>query len=85
MRYLLMALCLALPGCAAVFDGPQPARLVDDLPPGIGGRASWSGNICAVLIRRETYPRCLTHEWRHCFEGPFHGDKPSDESCYVSQ
>ena len=88
MRLWPVALLL-LSGCA-IFDGPVPLHqerkihvvLVDDLPGGIGGRANWFSDTCTVWLRRSTYPRCLQHEIRHCFEGPFHGNNASSEDCF---
>lgn len=36
------------------------------------GYAAWSGSKCIIVIKREYYPQCLTHEIRHCFEGKYH-------------
>ena len=94
MRLWPVALLL-LSGCA-IFDGPVPLRdsaafsvtIVDELPgktyPGQAGVAACNpaGDNCALFILRSHYPICLTHEIRHAFEGPFHGSRPSDESCY---
>lgn len=81
---------IALSGCS-IFDGPRPLHsnvtvditLADHVSGGYAGRAFWFDNQCQVLLLRDSYPRCLQHEIRHCFEGAFHGAQPSDEDCYV--
>lgn len=94
MRALALLLLACLTGCAstsAFFTGPVPlydevnirVRLVDHIPGGYIGRATWAGPNCDVVLLRSHYPRCLQHEGRHCFEGPFHGPAPSDEDCYA--
>lgn len=87
----LTALALiALSGCASL---PTPVQsevltritLVDDLPPGVYGVATWVGSFCSIRLRRDTYPTCLQHEQRHCFEGAFHGNRLSSEDCYLHE
>ena len=95
MRLWPVLAVLLLTGCA-MFDGPVPLRdsatftvmLVDRLPgayPGQVGRAvcNASGDNCALMLLRDQYPLCLTHEIRHAFEGPFHGSARSGEDCHV--
>ena len=36
------------------------------------GFAYWDSKKCIIVIKRDSYPRCLEHELRHCFEGKFH-------------
>lgn len=92
MKLWPVAAVLLLSGCA-MFDGPVPlydevnirVLLVDSIPgayPGQVGRATWMGPFCDVLLLRSHYPRCLQHEARHCFEGPFHGANSSSEDCF---
>lgn len=89
MRYLGIAAALLLSGCA-MFDGPVPIReamtvritLTDSLPPDYNGYATWAGDQCDIVLRRSTYPRCMQHEVRHCFEGDFHRNAPSSEDCF---
>ena len=88
MRYLLIALLLS--GCHSL---PRPVHqevltritLVDDLPPGVYGVATWTGSFCSIRLRRDTYPTCLQHEQRHCFEGDFHAGRLSGEDCYLHE
>lgn len=90
MRALAVVALCSLSGCASFFSGPVPLHdsvsvrvtLVDNVPGGYTGRAFWLGDQCDVILRRDTYPRCLQHEVRHCFEGAFHGDAPSSDDCF---
>ena len=36
------------------------------------GKATWQDGHCTVVVKRSVYPRCITHEVRHCIEGHFH-------------
>ncbi len=96
MRSALAVLCLCLTGCASVFDAPPPKperlqsqinfQIVPDsmLEPGVGGKATWSGDTCTVWIRASLYPRCTTHEIRHCMEGHFHHPQvASGQDCSI--
>lgn len=79
-------MALTLSGCHSL---PIPRHdavsvtiiLTDNLPKGISGRANCDGPVCTLLVRRSTYPDCITHEVRHAFEGAFHGARPSSEDC----
>ncbi len=89
----LIIFCLILTGCS-IFHAPKPVPAVDaivatvtlteELPPFILGTARY-GAVCDVKIRKSTYPQCITHELRHCFEGDFHKDRQSDADCYKEE
>ena len=89
MKSVIAVLCLMLSGCA-IFSAPVPrhnqvsvtVELVDSLPNNYTGMAVWNGPSCHVRLLRSAYPRCLQHEIRHCFEGPFHGNHASSEDCF---
>lgn len=96
MQYLGLIALLLLTGCASTFDAPPPRperlqsninfQIVPDsmLPPGVGGQARWNGDDCTVWIRASLYPRCVTHEIRHCIEGHFHHPQvASGQDCSV--
>lgn len=80
---ILIGVILFISGCG-VFDAPPPKperlqsqinfQIVPDsmLETGVGGKASWNGDDCTIWIRASLYPRCITHEVRHCIEGHFH-------------
>jgi hypothetical protein len=85
---------LLLTGCASIFDAPLPAperlqstisfHLVPDseLPRDVGGEAFWRDSDCIIKLKASLYPRCVTHEVRHCMEGHFHHPQvASSESC----
>lgn len=90
---LVLAIALALPGCAS----NEPARvlvrndvllhvrLVDhiDYKPGTQafGLTRCTKNVCVVEILRDRYPLCLQHEIRHVFEGDWHGSRETLEGC----
>ena len=84
MKAILILLLSALAACAA----PQTYTLerktvkvtvveVKHLP--TLGRAAWTDDTCFIALRE--YPKCLQHEVRHCLEGKWHGDEPSDSDC----
>jgi hypothetical protein len=90
MRAIL--LCLMLTGCASFDPAPTPKlirskafvhlELVDVVTmPGhekaAGVTLCTTTGICHIQIRRDHYPRCLEHESRHVFEGPWHGVVPT--------
>lgn len=91
MRIVLLALLLS--GCS-VFEAPEYHRerdtvvaiieLTDDMPADwMIGHANCKDGLCRIKIRKSRYPDCITHEIRHGFEGAFHGNERSDESCYA--
>lgn len=41
--------------------------------------AEITGNTCVIYLR--SYPQCLAHEVRHCFEGNWHEGRHTDEDC----
>lgn len=81
---MMLAGCASAPNAPGFFTGPTPlhdsvtiqVELVDSLPGNLAGQATWTDNFCIVKILRRTYPRCLQHENRHCFEGAYHGTRP---------
>lgn len=89
-------ICLLLSGCASMFDAPPPRperlqshidfQIVPDsmLKPGVGGKAMWKEDDCTIWIRASLYPRCITHEVRHCIEGHFHHPEvASGQDCSI--
>jgi len=89
---LLLApvLVLFLVACSPV--PPKPERdtiftsvtLVDgfDNPDQIGRIKHHGNGVCAIEIKRDHYPDCITHEVLHCFSGSWHeGD--NDDFCYT--
>lgn len=83
----LVGSTMIVAGCA--YHPPVPIRhnvnviIKTDIPlkPGVLGISVYNhkSNTCIVMLRE--YPICLLHELRHCFEGEWHPDRPSDEDC----
>lgn len=84
LKAILILLLSALAGCAAHQTYTLERKTVKitvvevkQLP--TLGRAAWTGDTCFIALRE--YPKCLQHEMRHCLEGKWHGDTPSDSDC----
>ena len=90
MRVLLI--CLLLTGCAA-FD-PEPYNIqhristitidIDPMQEALGV-AYVAGDKCRIVL--QSYPVCLSHEVRHCFEGEWHPKQSAtfpgnDDDCW---
>jgi hypothetical protein len=82
-----LSLVLALVSCA-VPEQPVPIRndvrvilKVANLPEGTLGSARYlpQTNTCIIILK--SYPTCLLHEIRHCFEGQWHPGRDTVEDC----
>lgn len=91
-RFLAIALIFTLAGCAGA--PPRPKRdyinaniyivdVVDPNNPHVYAISHCIGESCEILIRRDKYPQCITHEIRHGFEGKWHGNEGSTSGCRV--
>ena len=88
---IMIAVGLTLVSCAAIKEYnrkiPMPengamkieVRQLHNQPLDVVGMQTFEGDTCVIYLR--TYPRCLAHEIRHCYEGNWHGDKPSNIDC----
>lgn len=78
---------LLIAGCATpTYDIKQDRviaviDLVDDLPKSTYGYYTMHDGVCHVRIKKATYPACITHEVRHCFEGDWHKHLSSTQNC----
>lgn len=85
---------MVLAGCSAQ-PAPTPdldiifasIKLVDSFPdrsPSTLALAKGTEHgFCSIEIRRDVYPRCITHEVMHCFSGNWHEGYETDEYCIV--
>lgn len=88
MKAVVLALALALTGCAAPDLKPVRTQVnivlkapIDFENPRRLGEAFYlpEQNTCVVFLRK--YPECLLHEIRHCFEGQWHPKRDTTEDC----
>ena len=62
------------------------SKIVDNLPPGVFGRATClANNLCTSEIRRETYPDCVGHEIVHGHSGGWHEGYETTWGCKAWQ
>lgn len=62
------------------------SKIVDNLPPGVFGRATClANNLCTIEIRRETYPDCVGHEIVHGHSGGWHEGYETTWGCEAWQ
>ena len=39
---------------------------------GVNACSFWIGNVCTIIVEKQTTQHILGHELRHCFQGSFH-------------
>lgn len=93
MKFIAITLIgTILAGCGG-FSPPKPIPIRDQVFVSIElvdrfdnprqlGNADCTNGICYIKILKGRYPDCITHEVRHAFEGPWHGNNPSSEDCF---
>lgn len=90
MKYFIL-FTLLLTGCTATYHKQVQQRVSYDTvmyisvhklekgDPTIKAYAEITGNQCKIYLR--SYPQCLKHEIRHCFEGNWHQGRETDKDC----
>lgn len=82
---LLLAGCDQTPVNIERTEALVHIQLVDqiDYKPGWDalGVTRCANGVCVIQIRRDMYPRCLTHELRHVMEGDWHPGRETTEDC----
>jgi hypothetical protein len=94
LRHLIVLVSLLSIGGCATLDYPEPKRdlvyvsieLVDEIaemPEAYGIARCYYNGVCNIKIRKDVYPRCITHEVMHAFSGPWHGNRKTTQFCDI--
>lgn len=87
IQALLITACTYTPIDASKYNTKQLELVWTDTQLMHNGRPSYSVEFigttgkCIIISMRQYGLQCIKHAIKHCYEGPWHGDKPSIKYC----